>query len=67
MRIGKDNQMNNYQEDYYIDDMYSDNPRCPVCGGLELYLGALGRLDWFNCQNCGMQFNQESDNQDNEE
>ena len=56
--------MNNYQEDYYIDDMYSDDEEdclvsCPVCGGDGQLMGSLGRLNWYRCVNCGMEFNQE--------
>lgn len=32
------------------------NPRCPICGGCGVPLGALGNLMWFRCECCGMQF-----------
>lgn len=32
-------------------------PSCTMCGGPGAYLGALGRLEWFRCVNCGIEFN----------
>ena len=32
---------------------------CPVCGSEAFLLGYLGRLQWFRCRYCGMEFNQE--------
>ena len=32
-------------------------PRCPVCPGQGSLLGRLGRLRWFRCRDCGMDFN----------
>jgi hypothetical protein len=29
---------------------------CELCGGLLKFLGRLGRLDWFRCEDCGMDF-----------
>jgi hypothetical protein len=29
---------------------------CPVCGGQGALLGDLGRLTWFRCVACGMDF-----------
>lgn len=31
-------------------------PRCPVCPGSGLLLGSLGRLRWFRCRDCGIDF-----------
>jgi len=33
-----------------------DAPACPVCNGPAFVLGDLGRLTWYVCRNCGMQF-----------
>jgi tRNA(Ile2) C34 agmatinyltransferase TiaS len=33
-----------------------DNPPCPACDGDGVYLGALGRAQWFQCRCCGWQF-----------
>jgi tRNA(Ile2) C34 agmatinyltransferase TiaS len=32
---------------------------CPVCGGEAGELGSLGRLIWFRCRCCGMEFNRD--------
>ena len=32
---------------------------CPVCGGLAALMGGLGKLLWFRCVQCGIEFNQE--------
>jgi tRNA(Ile2) C34 agmatinyltransferase TiaS len=29
---------------------------CPACDGPGCYLGTLGRLDHFRCQDCGLDF-----------
>ncbi len=29
---------------------------CPTCGGDGGFLGRLGRMAWFRCRNCGMEF-----------
>lgn len=29
---------------------------CKLCHGPCAFLGTLGRLDWFRCINCGMDF-----------
>ncbi len=29
---------------------------CPVCSGLGYLLGQLGRLLWFRCRGCGIEF-----------
>jgi transposase-like protein len=29
---------------------------CPACGGTAGLLGVLGRLRWYVCRACGMQF-----------
>lgn len=31
---------------------------CKLCSGVLAYLGQLGRLHWFRCRACGMQFSQ---------
>ena len=31
-------------------------PTCPCCAGHGVPLGALGRLHWFRCRDCGMTF-----------
>ena len=28
-----------------------------VCGGLWVFLGSLGVLDWYRCQDCGLEMN----------
>jgi len=32
------------------------NSQCPICDGEGVVLGALGKLIWFRCCNCGMDF-----------
>jgi hypothetical protein len=34
---------------------------CPACDGAGAYLGTLGRLDWYACDDCGIHFNYLSD------
>lgn len=35
---------------------------CPVCGSdIVISLGRLGKLDWFRCRNCGIDFAPRSD------
>lgn len=43
--------------DYPWDDDYVT---CPTCGGPGGFMGALGRLDWFRCINCGIDFNHDN-------
>jgi hypothetical protein len=31
---------------------------CGTCGGEGVYLGQLGRLMWFRCRACGLDFSQ---------
>jgi transposase-like protein len=57
--------------DHYLipDDGYADGgapysaeelaSTCPACGGSGAELGVLGRLQWYRCRDCGMDFNQE--------
>ena len=38
------------------DDIdYAD---CPVCDGIGALLGQLGKLSWYRCIDCGIDFNQ---------
>lgn len=40
---------------------------CPMCGSLRWYpLGVLGRLRWFMCRDCGCEYNEEINNDDDE-
>jgi transposase-like protein len=32
-------------------------PACPVCSGQGVPLGQLGRLRWYRCRDCGIDFN----------
>jgi tRNA(Ile2) C34 agmatinyltransferase TiaS len=34
--------------------------RCPICPGHGVPLGTLGRLRWFRCRDCGMDFHRPS-------
>jgi hypothetical protein len=35
-----------------------DAPTCPVCESAPgIFIGDLGRLDWFRCVGCGIDFN----------
>ncbi|QIL78967.1 hypothetical protein G7047_02795 [Diaphorobacter sp. HDW4A] len=31
-------------------------PTCPLCQGPGIALGSLGRLHWYRCRHCGMDF-----------
>jgi len=33
-----------------------DERTCGLCGGPLVPLGQLGRLTWYRCRHCGMQF-----------
>lgn len=33
---------------------------CPGCGGEGSFLGGLGRLEWFRCRACGLDFSRDS-------
>lgn len=35
---------------------YQNEPGCNVCDGPLMLLGSLGKLDWFRCRDCGMEF-----------
>lgn len=35
-------------------------PHCPVCSGDGVPLGTLGRLRWFRCRDCGMNFSRQT-------
>ena len=35
--------------------------QCQMCGGPGQYMGRLGHLHWFRCQDCGMEFNYRED------
>lgn len=32
---------------------------CSICGGFLELLGKLGKLYWFRCRNCGMEFSKD--------
>ncbi len=38
----------------------SNASRCPICPGQGVPLGTLGRLRWYRCRDCGMDFNRPS-------
>lgn len=33
-----------------------EQPECPFCGSLALVLGPLGRVVWYRCRDCGIEF-----------
>lgn len=37
---------------------YLSHP-CSLCGGTLILLGQLGRLAWYRCRACGMEFSRE--------
>jgi hypothetical protein len=47
-------QRNEYQG---LTMKYVITAECLLCDGLAYYIGTLGRLEWFQCENCGIQFN----------
>jgi len=47
-------QRNEYQD---LTMKYVITAECLSCDGLAYYIGTLGRLEWFQCENCGIQFN----------
>ncbi len=50
-------------DDYGCDVAIDELVDCLVCGGDAAELGSLGRLTWFRCVCCGMQFSREDDNE----
>ena len=49
-----------YEEDVLDFDVLDfETPDCPACGGPGVELGALGKLKWYRCRNCGIEFNVE--------
>jgi len=40
------------------DELDEDNliTCCPVCDGPGIFLGALGKMQYFRCRDCGMDF-----------
>jgi hypothetical protein len=33
--------------------------KCPLCGGEGQYMGSLGKVKWFRCRNCGIEWRKE--------
>jgi transposase-like protein len=48
-----------YLEDFREGLDYEDTS-CPLCDSALSLLGKLGRLNWFRCTGCGMEFSRES-------
>ena len=43
-----------------LDEFLPENPpeeTCPMCSGPLVFLGRLGRYNWFRCRNCGLDIN----------
>jgi hypothetical protein len=43
-----------------IDEVLDDEEllrACPICDGMSIPLGQLGKLVWYICLDCGIQFN----------
>jgi len=42
------------------EDSEVSNPsaQCPACGGTGVPLGQMGKLTWYRCEGCGMDFNE---------
>lgn len=38
---------------------------CPMCYGDALLMGCLGRLVWYRCEACGVDFNHTTTDEDN--
>lgn len=45
---------------YYTPWEELEEYTCPVCDGPGVPIGDLGRLSWFRCRYCGMDFNVET-------
>lgn len=39
--------------DYEYESMIPHE--CPECGGIVYYMGTLGNVNWYRCQDCGME------------
>lgn len=42
------------------DQEHMDAEPCPICSGDSYSMGTLGRLTWYKCESCGMEFNEAS-------
>ena len=50
-------QIENILETYDTPIIAEYETDCPICTGQGIYLGTLGRLQWYRCRNCGIEFN----------
>jgi len=39
-----------------MGETMKENPVHSVCGGIGIPMGTLGNLEWFRCQDCGLDF-----------
>ena len=39
---------------------YAEPEPCPACNSDGFPLGTLGRLTWYRCRHCGMEFNRQN-------
>jgi ribosomal protein L37AE/L43A len=39
-----------------VELVTEDPPHCPFCGGVGVFMGELGSLEWWRCRACGMEF-----------
>lgn len=39
---------------------------CRLCGGVLALLGVLGRLAWYRCRDCGMDWNERYEGENND-
>jgi hypothetical protein len=45
----------------FMPVMAVEAPSCPACGGEGKELGSLGKRKWFRCRDCGIEFNEQED------
>lgn len=44
---------------YDRDELDGNVESCGLCGGEAQPLGTLGKLTWYRCRDCGIDFNRE--------
>ena len=42
------------------EDENEEPKTCPLCNSYAAFMGSLGKLDWYRCTGCGIEFNIET-------
>lgn len=41
------------EQDIFECDEFPETVVCEECGGPAIFMGSLGKTDWFRCRDCG--------------